>query len=109
MRQRSAWMRLNRDTRKIERPRLAETIANHLGTVAAAGRAEETALGFQSIRRSGKAERRKLGRDNTAFSRSAGMKRLGHRAEIFAQSRSLRRADAQCAARRFAIETEQLC
>ena len=98
MRERAARMRLDRHAGERERPRIAELAVDHLGAVAAAGGAKETAVGFESVRRGGEAERRELGGDHAALRRAAGVERLGHRAEVLAQARRLRGADAQARA-----------
>src|SRR6266851_1137821 len=101
-------MRLDRDAGKSEGPRIAEPAFDRLGTVAAARGAEKPAVCLQSIRRCRKTECRHLRRDHAAFGGASRMKGLGHGAEIFAQSGGLGGAQAQRAARGFAIEAEEL-
>ena len=108
MRERAAGMRLDRDAGEGEGPRIAEPPIDRLGAIATARGTEKSTLGLQSVRRCSKAKRRHLRRDYAAFGGASRMKRLGHGAEVFAQSGGLRGAQAQCAARGFAIETEEL-
>ena len=49
MRQRAARMRLDRHAGKCERPRVAELAVDHFSAVAAARRAEESAVGFEAV------------------------------------------------------------
>ena len=100
-------MRLDRHAGESESPRVAELAVDHFGAVAAAGRAEESAVGFEAIFRCGESERCDLRSDDAVFGCAPRMKRLGHRAEVFAQPACLRRADAERAPRGLAIETEK--
>src|SRR2546428_14141784 len=84
MGQRAAGMRLDGHTRKRERPRIAELAVDHVRAVAAACRAEKTAVRFEPHGRCGKSERSQLRRDHAAFRRAAGVKRPGQCAEVLA-------------------------
>src|SRR2546423_2105689 len=108
MRERPAGMRLDRDTGEGEGPWIAELAVDHAGAIAPTRGPKKSPVGLQSVRRCSKTERRHLGGDYAAFGGASRMKRLGHGAEVFAQSGGLRGAQAQCAARGFAIEAEQL-
>ena len=66
--------------------------------VAAAGGAEEAAVGFEDVGRGGEAERRELGGDDAALRRATGVEGLRHRAEILAQPAGLGRADGSARA-----------
>ena len=107
MRERAARVRLDRDARERECPRIAELAFDRLRVVAAARRLEEAAAGFEHDRRRGPAERGELGRDDSRFRRAPGMKRLGHRAEVLAQPRGLARRDAERAPHLLDVEAHQ--
>ena len=82
-------MRLDRNARESERPRIAELAVERVRVVAAAGGLEKAAPGFENDRGRGEAELRELGRNYAAFARAAGVKGLHHGAEVFAQARGL--------------------
>ncbi len=107
MRERPAGMRLDRNPGKGEGPRIAELAVDHVGAVATARGPEEPPVGFEAGQRSRKSERRQLRRHHAAFGGASGMEGLGHGAEVLAQSGGLCGAQAQSAARGFAIESEQ--
>ena len=101
-------MRLDRDAGKVERPRRAELALDHLGTEAAAGGAEEAAIGLEAVGRSGEAERRDLRRHDAVFRRAARVERLGHGPEVLAQPARLGGADADRAPHGLARQSQQL-
>src|SRR4051812_24044042 len=88
-------MRLDRDARVREGPRRTESSVDHARVVAAAGCAEEAALGLEDVPRGGEPVAREGSREDAALGRTTGVERLGHRAEVLAQAARLAGGDAE--------------
>ena len=102
-------MRLDRDAGEVRRSTALPSLPSIISRlVAAAGRVEEAAAGFEDDGRRGPAERRELRRDDAALGGAPGVERLGHRAEVLAQPAGLAGADAERAPRLLDVEAQQL-
>src|SRR5215472_4363186 len=87
-------MRLNRDARGNESPRLAEAAHNRIGIESATGCLEKSKRRFQNIVCGCPAKSCEIGRDGSVFRGVPSLKRLGHRTEIVSKTSAFGRADS---------------
>src|SRR5260370_10854361 len=99
--------RLNRDSRVLKCPRVAEPVDNGTRVVSTAVSMEESTLRFQDVFGAGPAHGREVGGDNAALGRMTRLKRFHHAAEVFTQTGGLAGGNRECAHRLTGVEPSQ--
>src|SRR5215472_7334413 len=100
-------MRLDRNARGNERPRLAEAAHDRVRIESASGSLEKSKRRFQNIVRGSPAESGEIGRDGSVLRGVPCLERLGHRTEIVSEASAFRGANSDGVDRLHGVQTAQ--